>query len=146
MKKVLLILSLIILAFAGYVWFFVYNKPHKDIEAAQTDIVTTENDISKAFEEDASASNTTYNNKVVELTGTVSEIIKDDSLSSIVFNGSENYTITCEVLPSYNDQALQLSAGEKIRIKGLYIGFLEVDQDFGIPGDIKMKKGSFEKL
>ena len=143
MKKLLTIGGIAFVLAAIYVWFFVYNKPHKDIEASKADFKTTETKLVEAFDVNPQEANTKYNNKVLAFEGEISEIIKDDSLSSIVFHRSDSYSITCEVLPEYNNKALQLQAGSVLKVKGLYVGFMEVDPDFGLPGDIKLKKASF---
>lgn len=142
MKKFLLLGFIAITLLGVYTWFFVYNKQHKDIEAAQANFTTSATSLITEFTAQKDSAQKKYNEKVVQLEGTVLEILGDDSTSSVVLAGNENYTLICEVLNKYNDQAQTLKPQDKIEIKGLFVGFMEADADFGLPGDLRFKKCS----
>lgn len=145
MKKFLIFGFIAITLLGIYTWFFVYNKQHKDIEAAQVDFTISTEQLISEFETQKDSAQKKYNEKVLDLSGKVLEILGDDSLSSIVLQGNTNYTIICEVLNKYNSEVTSLKKDDAIHVKGLYIGFMEADADLGLPGDIRLKKCSFKK-
>jgi len=144
-KRILLIGIIIFALAAAYVWFFIYNKPHKDIEHAKTDYKTTVSELVKEFETNHDSAWAKYSDKVVELTAEVDSIIPNDSISSVVFNLGGKYEVYCEVYPSHNAAAKQLAKKQKVVLKGLVTYAGKYDPDFELPGDIRLKKSSFTK-
>lgn len=138
MKKLLriaLILAGLGLIAAALVWKFYVNKPHDDIEKATPAFTMATEEIWKQFTTDTQKSSSTYNNKVIELTGKVSIVNSSDSLVSVVFNMEVdsmfgNKSISCEMLQKYNDEAKTLATGSLIKIKGLCTGYDETDIKF----------------
>jgi hypothetical protein len=145
MKKIIrigLILAGIGIIAAALIWKFYVNKPHDDIEntAPAYSLATTE--IWKQYISDNQKSSSIYNNKVIELTGEVDRVNSSDSIVSIVFDMEVdsmfgNKSISCEMLPKYNDEARSVSAGSIIKIKGFCTGYDETD--------IKLNKCSIVK-
>ncbi len=136
----------LILIITVYVWFFVYNKQHVDVYASKPDYTVKLDDLTREFTENIALSQQKYADKIVEFTGTVDEVLGDDSLSSIIFKPMDDYTVTCEVLFAYNKLTEELKKGDVIEVKGLFIGFMEADSDFEMPGDIKFRKCSFIRI
>ena len=64
---------------------------------------------------------------------------------SVVFAEQNGFEITCELLPKANEAGKKLAKGDNAKIKAFYVGYMEADEDFGMPGDIKLKKGVFEE-
>ncbi len=145
MKKFLLIGFVAITLIGIYTWFFVYNKQHKDIESAKADYTVEIGSLIAEFETQKDSATQKYDEKVVEFDGTVLEILGDDSVSSIVFNGNDKYTLICQVLNAYNKDVQSIQKDDVLHLKGLFVGFNEFDPDFGISGDISFKKCSFSK-
>lgn len=146
--KTILLIALVIIALAGaYVWFFVYNKKHRDIEKAKADFKLPVTELVKEFEAAHDSAHAKYNGKVIEITGVVDSIIQNDSISSIVFRPSEKYEVICQVYSKYNEDALKLKKSDNITLKGEYISAGEPEDMLGeyIAGDIRLKKSSFEK-
>lgn len=144
-KKILLIGLVIVVLVAAYVWFFEYNKPHKNIEEAKAEYTFTIPEVVSEYSGDFSKANTTYNGKVVEITGEIDRVIPNDSISSIVFKSDNDYEIFCEVYPRNNDEALKLAPSEKVTVKGFVSGAEAPDEMLEIGGVIRMKKCSFKK-
>ena len=147
--KTILLIALVIIALAGaYVWFFVYNKKHTNIENEKAHYKVTDIELVKEFEANFDSAHKKYNNKVIEITGTVARVDKvgqGDSLSSITFTPSAEYEILCEVYSKYHKDAQALAGNDKIVLKGLYILAEKPDPMFEASGSIKLKKSSFEK-
>lgn len=144
-KKILLIGLVIVALIAAYVWFFEYNKPHENIEEAKAEYTFTVPEVVSEYSGDFNKANTTYNGKVVEITGEIDRVIPNDSISSIVFKSDNDYEIYCEVYPINNEEALKLAPSEKVTVKGFVSGAEAPDEMLEIGGVIRMKKCSFKK-
>lgn len=133
MKKILKIgagLAVVGILAALYVWFFVYNKPHRDYEKADADFVISAEACYNHY-----ASNTKdsqqYLDKVLQVHGIPSVIESTDSTVIVVFAfnsgmfGDEG--IRCTMLPNQFDQTRNLTLAENISIKGYCTGYNGTD-------------------
>ncbi len=139
--KITLIIAAFGLVAAALVWKFYINKPHQDIENATPDFSMTTEELWKQFTTDEQKAGHMYNDKVIELTGTVGRVVDNDSVVSIAFimeadSMFGDKSISCEMLKKYNDEAKALSKGSSVIIKGYCAGFI---------GDIKFNKCSIVK-
>lgn len=125
----------------GIVGYKMWNQPHRDINDEKADFQTTSVELASEFQKDAKSANTKYHEKVVELKGKVTQIVPGDSLTSITLAGNDAYTTTCEMLPGTNDAVSKVKKDDEITIKAFFMGFMEGEVDFGMPGDILFKKG-----
>ncbi len=126
--KISAVVLLVFLLAAAYIWFFVYNKPHRDFEKAKPDIVETARQCYLNFKKSAKAPES---GKVVEITGLASGIEHSDSLVTVVFAFQEGMFgdegIRCTLLPKYNAMAAHLSLRDTLRIKGFCSGYNGTD-------------------
>jgi hypothetical protein len=138
MKKLLKI-GLIILAIglvaAALVWKFYINKPHDDIEKAAPSYSISTEEIWSKYNTDRKISDSLYNNQVIEVTGNLSRIDKNDSLVSVIFVMAADSmfgdkTIACQMYRKHNDEAGALPIGAKVKIKGVCIGYDDTDIKF----------------
>ena len=139
--KIALTVAAIGLVAAVLVWKFYINKPHQDIENATPAFSMTTEEIWKQFTADEKKSGLTYNDKVIELAGTVGRVIDNDSLVTVAFimeadSMFGDKSISCEMLKKYNDEAKALSKGSAVKIKGYCAGYI---------GDLKLNKCSIVK-
>ena len=139
--KITLIIAAFGLVAAALAWKFYINKPHQDIENATPDFSMTTEELWKQFTTDEQKAGHMYNDKVIELTGTVGRVVDNDSVVSIAFimeadSMFGDKSISCEMLKKYNDEAKALSKGSSVIIKGYCAGFI---------GDIKFNKCSIVK-
>lgn len=133
MKKVLKIGAalLVVTIVAGlYVWFFVYNKPHKDYESAEADFSLSAEVCYNEFLGDTEESGK-YLGKILQLYGVPTSIEKSDSTVVVVFAfnsgmfGDEG--IRCTMLPNYHSQAVKMYNSKEINIKGYCTGYNGTD-------------------
>jgi hypothetical protein len=141
-KKILLAVLIIIVLGAAYAWFFVYNKPHDNIDEIKAKYKIEAADFVKEFEEGYDTSWKKYNEQVLDIKGTVGEVIPNDSISTVVFNVSDNYDIYFEFYPHHNEAAKSLKKDDKITIHGKFLGAEKPDEDFGLVGLLRLKKCS----
>ena len=109
---------MVVLALAAYK---MYTKPHRSVEAENA-IVITATDLFDAFEKDEPLANKIYLNKVLEVTGRVSEVSENlDEKKIIVLETSHMiFGVRCTMA----DSAVSLPVGAQATIKGICTGYL----------------------
>lgn len=133
--KIALMLAIIGVIAAFLVWKFYINKPHENIEKATPAYSLTTSEIWNQYTTDQKLADSLYNNKVIELTGTLDRIEKRDSLVSVIFVMAADpmfgdKTISCQMYQKHNVEAAALSVGTKLKIKGFCTGYDETDIKF----------------
>lgn len=132
MKKIFKIggvLAIIGILAGLYVWFFIYNKPHRDYEKAQADFVLGAKECYTNYSENNGSID--YTGKVLQLTGIASKVEIFDSLNVVVFVFNEGMFgeegIRCTLLPNQVEAARQLNLEKEITIKGFCAGYNDTD-------------------
>ena len=121
------------IGFAGlvYIWFFIYNKPHQNIEQSTPDFVITANDCYQHYVEGKNTELKNYTGNILQINGIPTSIESNDSLMVVVFvfnNGMfGDEGIRCTLLPSYNKLAQNINLTETITIKGYCSGYNDTD-------------------
>lgn len=144
-KIVLLTLIPLFVSALIFLWFFVYNKPHRDIEKADPDFVMSAEEVIGLFEENDSSAHKKFLDKVVQFSGNVSSKESADTTVTLVFDLGGSYVITAQLLPKYKGDAENVTLGSRVQMKGLYNGVIPGDADFGLPAAIVFNKCSFKK-
>jgi Na+-translocating ferredoxin:NAD+ oxidoreductase RnfG subunit len=138
MKKILriaIILAVIGAVAAALVWKFYVNKPHDDIEKATPAYSMVTEEIWSKYNTNRKTADSLYNNQVIELSGSLSRIDKNDSLVSVIFVMAADSmfgdkTIACQMYKKHNEEATALPVGAKIKIKGVCVGYDDTDIKF----------------
>jgi hypothetical protein len=123
------ILTLIGVAAAFYLW----NKPHQDVEnaaAIKTDAVT----LYKVFSTDSFTANKKYIQQVIEVSGTIKSISKNQQNQTVVLIKTDTNAAFINCTLEQNSNTLR--AGQPINIKGICNGIGQGDADLGINGDV----------
>ena len=130
--KQFFILSLLLSLTAGvYVWFFVYNKPHRNIENTTPEYTETARSLYTHYHGGHNSNHKNMDGTVVEFTGIPSKIEKNDSLVVLVFSfnrglfGDEG--IRCTMLPNYNQLISHYNFSQSLTIKGFCAGYNDTD-------------------
>lgn len=140
--KIAIILAVTGIIAAALVWKFYINKPHEDIDNATPAYTMATEEIWQQYNTDLKTADSLYTGKVIELTGNLSRIDKNDSLVSVIFVMAADSmfgdkTISCQVYKKHNDEAAALPIGIKVKIKGFCTGYNDPD--------IKLNKCSIVK-
>jgi hypothetical protein len=138
MKKLLRIVLILVavgLIAAGLVWKFYVNKPHEDIDNATPAYTMETSDLWKHFTEESKTADSLYTGKVIELSGKLSRVDKNDSLVSVIFVMAADSmfgdkTISCQMYTKHNDEASALAPGSVVKIKGFCTGYNDPDIKF----------------
>lgn len=134
MKNWLKVTTLAILVGAiaiAYMWFFVYNKPHRDIEKAKPDYVISAGECYNHYAKGKNSEKNNYTGKILQISGMPTSIETNDSTVIVVFAfnsgmfGEEG--IRCTMLTSYNDMAKELKPPTTVIIKGFCAGYNDTD-------------------
>lgn len=121
-KKILL--ALILLAvIGGAIGYYQYNRPVASIENKKPEVEITADDLVSAFTDDENAANQQYNEKIVQVKGTVSNMTKEDNLNKIYLETDNPMSgVICEM--EEGQELGTLKTGDEVKIKGRCTGFL----------------------
>lgn len=124
MKKILLFLFILAIGGGAY-GIYMYNKPHKNMQRQAADFELSAPKLYSDFENDESAANTKYLDKIIQVTGAVREIIKEEDKVSIILEaGSLLGGITCELDDHSQHDISEISEGDQLSLKGICTGML----------------------
>lgn len=130
-KIIVLAIAVAGLIAALYVWFFVYNKPHRDYIVAEPDMELTAEQLYFDFIEDEQLAHETYNGKVLEIQGELTNVeqVEDMVILNFVIDegmfGGEGVRFT--MFEPFHQEALSLEAGTMLTVKGFCTGFTGSD-------------------
>ena len=126
-KTVKIILAILLIggSVGGFLAYRMWNKPFEDVSDMDGIPVTAEA-LYTAFESNEQQANSTYVGKVVEVTGTVGDIEKSDTISRVMLTfpdammGAVRVTLDSRHLAD----AEAVKTGEQATFKGFCNGFL----------------------
>jgi tRNA_anti-like len=120
MKKILIGVILVGLVTSAVI-YVLYNKPHRD-PATEKSIPVSSIELFRSFEEDEVQANKLYLDKVLEISGKITEITANQDLTPIIVLETENmvFGIRCTM----NDSETKVRVGESITVRGICTGYL----------------------
>ena len=138
--KMKLVRLFVILAVTGgiaalLVWKFYINKAHDDIDLVIPAFSITTDELWKQYTGNLRNADSLYTGKVIEISGSLSRIDKNDSLVSLVFVMAADSifgdkSIYCQMYRKHNDELAALSPGTQVKIKGFCKGYNDPDIKF----------------
>lgn len=129
--KIIVGLAVIGIIAAVYVWFFVYNKPHRDYAKAKPDHVMSAEELFTSFRDNKVMSDSLYTGMVVQINGSLDKVETVDTTVTVVFVfdrgmfGDEG--IRCVLLPGKHEVLRDHNKGDLISIKGYCTGYNDTD-------------------
>lgn len=119
MKKILIVLLIVLLAGAG-VAFYMWNKPHETVEDRKSVAVGADT-LANAFIENEQKANAAYLNQVLDVTGTISDVAKNqDGKTVITLSVSDPLSgVQCTM----RDDKVQATPGASVTVKGFCNGY-----------------------
>jgi hypothetical protein len=122
-KIALIAVSVLVLA-GILIGLHMYNLKSRDLQKVKPDFTVTAIDLQKAFEDNESASNSKYVNKVIEVTGIIESIKPGDNktLNISLKTGSPLSSVNCtfQTVPDTS----KLRASGQIKLRGECSGYL----------------------
>ena len=123
MKKIRLIIILILIFSilgSAYAWFFIWDKPKQNVKDAkaipvQATVIFTE------YNTNEKAANSKYIDKIVEVTGEVSNVSKNSEGKTVVLLKTDDlmFGVNCTM-----EGDARISTGDQVSIKGICTGYL----------------------
>jgi hypothetical protein len=103
--------------------YFVFNKPHASVD--RPDFLVSASELITAFEEDEGEANDKYLGKVVEVKGTVTEVIeKQNSFVLLLGDTATVSRVSCTLEGEQDSMAYGLRAGDELTLRGICSGRL----------------------
>ncbi|MCC6583724.1 MAG: hypothetical protein IT271_08485 [Chitinophagales bacterium] len=143
-KVIVYLIIAVLLLGAGYA-AYVYFKPVKVIADQKADVQLSDKELLKYFTENQQAANIKYENKILELSGTVKKTEVNDSVCTVIFDEGGDFIIIANCALDAQKDVQQLKQGAQITIKGIYSGYIINDETFMIPAEIKIDKCTLTK-
>ncbi|PWG05450.1 OB-fold protein [Polaribacter aquimarinus] len=124
-KKKIIIAILVIGIVGALVAYKMYNKPHVNVAKVSSDITLTANDIINDFSSDENKANTKYLEKIIEVTGVVSEVKIENGKGIISLKTNHDFgSILCHLSDKETKKINTLKEEQVIKIKGICTGYL----------------------
>ncbi len=149
-KKILKI-GLILLAagivIAGGIGFYLFNLPHRDVQASKSDSSVTTTQIVAEYLKDKDRANKKYlasdgDSKILEVTGIVNKISEDfNGLKVVLLKSNEDKAGVSATFSSVtNANASSLHVGQKVTLKGVIRSGAAFDEDLGLYENVILEK------
>lgn len=151
MKKRIIKWGLIVLVsgavIGGGVIYYMFNQPHRDVQATAADYQLEATALVNEYLTDATAANKKYlqaegDSKIIAVTGIVASIEEDLNQQKVVFLKDRNGKagVSCTFIAETNAHASKLKIGESVTIKGVIRSGAEYDEDLELYEDVILEK------
>ena len=145
-KASLLIIGIGILTAAGII-FYMFNMPHRDVQASKTDFVLEAGQLIAEYLSDPLKANEKYldesgNSKILEISGRVANISEDFNNQKVVLIKSEENKagVSCTFTHETNGSVQGIHEGQHIVVKGVIRAGASFDEDLHMYENVIMEK------
>lgn len=122
-KRILIVLLTVPVLAAG-VGYYMYNKPTESLKNMKVQVSMTSDALFTAFEQDETAANKAYLDKVVEVKGKIQSLNSDTSGVSVSLNTTSGmFGVICKFENKETD-INQYQVGQEVKLKGICTGYL----------------------
>ncbi len=127
--KILLIVVVFGILSVGGTILYMFNMPHRDVQGETAKYTIEANKFVNEFMDNSEASNAKYLDNVVVVSGTVAEISEDQLKQKVILLKTDKAGVNCTFTAETNVNANKLSAGDKVKIKGIVRMGASYDED-----------------
>jgi hypothetical protein len=138
-KKTILGLGAAGILVGGGIFLYIWNMPHRDVQATEVDFTVSASEFVTEYLRDAKAANDKYlaedgDSRVLVIQGKVVELDETISGNRIVILGSDNPNlgIKCTFLPNDHSQEVPIEIGAEVKIKGVVRAGPSYDEDLDL--------------
>jgi len=125
MKRIILIVLLFAIIAGGWYAYSIYTGKVKSLTEVKTDASITAPELIAAFEKDSATANKQYLGKVIEVSGNVKSIEKEEGSATVSLGESGAMSsVRCSMDTTFIQQVASIQEGSKITIKGSCTGFM----------------------
>jgi hypothetical protein len=136
------VLLFIVAAVGVAAWFGYkeYFRTNKDLGSVKADIKISATDLIHAYETDDTASNKKYLGQVIETSGTLKAVEKDDSgfFTIVLADQGSVSSIRCSIDTVHKDDASRLVIGSSVTVRGACTGFNK--DEMGLGSDVILNR------
>ena len=139
-KKRVFAALLLILGVAAWFGYKEYTRSNRDLTDMRPDITIVASALIKEYEANDSLANKKFLGKIIETTGTIQEVKKDESgfyTIALGENGSLS-AVRCAVDTNHLQDASLLTAGTSVQVRGACTGFLK--DEMGLGSDVILNR------
>jgi len=124
MKRIVLLIVLIIVLAAGWYGYRLYTGKVKSLTEVKADAAVTAAGLIAAFEKDSATANKQYLGKILQVSGNVKSVEKEDNTATIVL-GTEGSlsSVRCSMDSAFVQQATAIQKGTAVTVKGNCTGY-----------------------
>lgn len=121
MIRAIVLGSLVVFTLGSVVAYRLYNKPHRSVEE-EPYVSVSAYELFSAFEANEAEANKRFLDKVVQVDGTVSEILSNQDGESVLLlkTGDPLFGISCTIKGGIAD----IKPGTPVKVKGICTGYL----------------------
>lgn len=124
-KKKIISVILSIGIIGVFVAYKMYNKPHVNVSNTESDIVLTADKIINDFSSDENEANIIYLEKIIEVSGTISELNIEKEKGIITLKTNDDFgSVLCHLSDKATQKIKLLKEGQVITVKGICTGYL----------------------
>jgi len=132
---------------AGGIVYYLFNKPHRDVQAAKIDYNVTSTEIVSQYLDNADTANDKYlseegTSKIIAVTGTVASITSDQKNQKVVLlkGADDKAGVSCTFMEGTNANATKLKVGQTTTVKGVIRSGAGFDEDLEMYEDVILEK------
>jgi exoribonuclease II len=144
-QKIFLLFTIVVFIFTLLYGLKLYFEPVKIISEQKTDIILSDSLLFSDFNNDNILADKRYRNKIIEISAIVKKTEVNDSTFNIIIDNGGNYIIIASCIAEIKNELLQINENSKLKIKGIYTGYIINDETFMIPAEIKIDKCTLVK-
>lgn len=146
LKRIGIVVIIGVIIASGII-FYMFNKPHRDVQAAQTDYNLTTAEIVSQYLKNEDTANNKYlseegASKIIAITGEVFSITTDQKNQKVIVlkAAKEKAGVSCTFMKSTNVNAEKLQKGQTVTIKGVIRSGAGFDEDLDMYEDVILEK------
>jgi len=145
-KTVFILIGVGILT-AGGVVYYMFNMPHRNVQASKTDYLLNAGQLVAEYLLDPAAANQKYldesgESKILEISGTVASVSEDFNDQKVVLlkTPDNKAGISCTFTHQTNDSLKDIQKGQHITVKGVIRSGAAYDEDLEMYENVIMEK------
>jgi hypothetical protein len=140
------------LLLGGSIGLYMFNKPHRDVQAARTDYRLSSSQIVREYLSDNQAANQKYlaadgNSKILEISGEVDGISENYNGQKVVLlnGGEERAGVSAIFTAETNDHLNGILVGQSITVKGVIRSGASYNEDLEMYENVILEKSDIVK-
>lgn len=124
MKKIKIVSILIlVLAVCGFIFYKIINKNEEGLDSVTADYTMSCDSIYQEFKSNKETASQKFLGKTIILSGVVNNIEKIENNVNVVYKVNSGEAVVSCTLDSLNAPKLKTAQGEKLVLKGEYVGY-----------------------